>query len=91
MAILIIDMGIPPGKIPEQCGTASRWFLDALGEIGKKADVVHPWRDEELPVPTAVSGAVITGSWSMVTDEEPWSEKTAEWIRQALFFVTGTS
>ena len=86
MAILIIDMGIPPGKIPEQCGTASRWFLDALGEIGKKADVVHLWRGEELPVPTAVSGAVITGSWSMVTDGEPWSEKTAEWLRQALFF-----
>lgn len=86
MAILIVEMGTPPGKIPEQCGTTAQWFLKVLSEIGKKAEVVRPYLGEELPLPTTVAGAIITGSWSMVTDNEAWSERTAEWIRQALFF-----
>ncbi len=86
MAILIVETGMPPGKIPEQCGTTAQWFRNVVTKIGKKAEVVRPWLDETLPIPTTVSGAIITGSWSMVTDEETWSEKTAEWIRQALFF-----
>lgn len=86
MAILIVEMGTPPGNIPKQCGATAQWFLDALSEIGKKAEVVRPFLGEELPLPTTVAGAIITGSWSMVTDNEQWSEKTAEWIRQALFF-----
>ena len=86
MAIWIVETGGPPGKIPEKCGTTAQWFTNALAEIGKRAEAVRPWRGEPLPVPTSVSGAILTGSWSMVTDHEDWSEKTAEWIRQALFF-----
>ena len=86
MAILIVETGMPPGDIPQRCGSTAQWFLDALNEIGKRADIVRPYLGEALPVPTSVSGAIITGSWSMVTDHEEWSEKTAEWIRQALVF-----
>ena len=86
MAILIVETGEPPGKIPEKCGTTAQWFENAMAEIGKKAETVRPYRGEALPVPTSVAGAIITGSWSMVTDHEDWSEKTAEWIRQLLFF-----
>ncbi|MEA4681949.1 glutamine amidotransferase, partial [Klebsiella pneumoniae] len=28
--------------------------------------------------------AVLTGSWAMVTDRLAWSERTADWIRQAV-------
>ncbi len=34
-----------------------------------------------LPDYTAVSGVIITGSHAMVTDREPWSEFTADWLR----------
>lgn len=60
--------------------------MSALAKIGKKADVVRPYLSEKLPEPTSVTAAIITGSWSMVTDRETWSEKTAQWIRQAMPF-----
>lgn len=45
--------------------------------------MVRPERGERLPHPDAVAGAVITGSWSMVTDRLAWSESTAAWLLQA--------
>lgn len=86
MAILIIEMGAPPDSIQASCGQTAEWFLSALAKIGKKADVIRPYLGEKLPEPTSVTAAIITGSWSMVTDRETWSEKTAEWIRQAMPF-----
>lgn len=38
---------------------------------------------EELPPFESVLGIIITGSHSMVTDEEAWSLKTEKWISQA--------
>jgi GMP synthase (glutamine-hydrolysing) len=37
-----------------------------------------------LPDPTSVAGIVVTGSSAMVTDREPWSERTAEWLATAV-------
>lgn len=86
MAILIIETGTPPDTITARCGQTASWFLDALAKIGKKADVIRPYLGEILPEPTSVTAAIITGSWSMVTDREAWSEKIAEWIRKAMPF-----
>ncbi len=86
MAILIIETGTPPDTITARCGQTAGWFLTALAKIGKKADVVRPYLGEKLPEPTSVTAAIITGSWSMVTDREAWSEKTADWIRKAMPF-----
>lgn len=86
MAITIIEMGNPPESILARCGQTASWFLDALAEIGKSADVIRPWLGEKLPEPTSVTAAIITGSWSMVTDREGWSEKTGEWIRKTMPF-----
>ncbi len=36
-----------------------------------------------LPDPMSCSGAVITGSHAMVTDNAPWMGETAAWLRQA--------
>ena len=86
MAILIVEMGTPPGTIAQMCGSTAQWFDKVLAQTGRTTRVVRPYLGEELPVPTSIPGAIITGSWSMVTDKDEWSEKTAEWIRQALFF-----
>ena len=45
--------------------------------------IVRPSLGEALPPPQEVAGAIITGSWHMVTDREDWSELTAAWIREA--------
>ena len=88
MAILIIEMGIPPGRIPEKCGETAQWFINRLTGFGKKAEVVRPYRSDTLPAPETVKGAIITGSWAMVTDRADWSERTADWIRQAMAIDT---
>ena len=88
MAVLIIEMGIPPGKIPEKCGGTAQWFINCLQGFGKKADVVRPYLGEEIPAPETVKGAIITGSWAMVTDRADWSERTADWVRQAVAIET---
>ena len=88
MAILIIEMGVPPGKISEECGETAQWFVNRLADFGKKADIVRPYKGDPIPSPDTVKGAIITGSWAMVTDRADWSEKTAEWIRQAMTIDT---
>lgn len=36
------------------------------------------------PDPRGYAGAIVTGSGAMVTDREPWSEATADWLRRAI-------
>ena len=86
MAITIIETGTPPESVLARCGQTADWFLAALAKIGKKADVIRPYLEEKLPEPVSVTAAIITGSWSMVTDREEWSERIAEWIRKAMPF-----
>lgn len=83
--LLIIQMGVPPDDIIADFGEQARWIQDALGEAARdmSIQIVRPAAGEALPEPRAVAGAIITGSWNMVTDREDWSERTAEWVRHA--------
>lgn len=45
-----------------------------------KCDVIT---GETLPNTNDISGVILTGSHSMVTDHEAWSEMTADWLREA--------
>lgn len=83
-SILIIQTGSPPADLRTQWGEQGDWFRSALTGLGVDVSVVQPHLGEALPEPAKVSGAAITGSWSMVTDREGWSERTAEWIRGAM-------
>jgi len=78
---LIVQMGNPPDDLRVHIGEQSDWFRAALGEHGADALVVRPFAGEALPAPDSIAGAVITGSWAMVTDKEDWSERTADWVR----------
>ncbi|MDR0934176.1 MAG: glutamine amidotransferase [Burkholderiaceae bacterium] len=85
MGLLIIEMGMPPEHVRSACGSTAEWFLQVLGkEGGVSLRVVRPWQGDALPEPEEVAGAVITGSWAMVTDRLDWSERTADWIRRAM-------
>lgn len=81
--LAIIQMGRPPEDLRQAQGEQSDWMLAALEDPGLPVRVFKPHDDEPLPTWNDVSGAVLTGSWSMVTDREPWSERTAEWLRGA--------
>ncbi|MBA4205122.1 MAG: GMP synthase [Polymorphum sp.] len=83
-SILIIQTGTPPADLRTQWGEQGDWFRSALEGLGLDVSVVQPHLGEALPEPADVRGAAITGSWSMVSDREDWSERTADWIRSAM-------
>lgn len=82
--LAIIQMGHPPEDIRNSQGEQPDWVKAALAGSARPLSVVNPYRDEPLPDPSTIAGAVLTGSWSMVTDREDWSERTAEWLRTAM-------
>ena len=88
--LLILQVGTPPDDIRAETGDLPQWFEAAIGKGGgtgegaAKITVVRVFEGEPLPAPGAHSAAIITGSWAMVTDLLPWSEATAQWIRDAM-------
>ncbi|MDL2284916.1 glutamine amidotransferase [Oxalobacter sp. OttesenSCG-928-P03] len=85
MNLLIVEMGVPPDTVRLACGSHADWFLRALeARAGIFPRVIRPYLGEMLPEPADIAGALITGSWSMVTEHLPWSEATADWIKKAM-------
>ncbi|MGY5955297.1 glutamine amidotransferase [Kosakonia sp. BK9b] len=82
--LIIIQVGTAPEPLREAHGDIPHWFCQAIGCSSDEVDVVRVFEGETLPRPDARRAAIITGSWAMVSDRLPWSEKTAEWIRDAV-------
>lgn len=83
-ALLLIQVGTPPNDIRAKEGDLPDWFCRALDCPSEAVDIVRVFEGEELPPPGMHRAAIITGSWSMVTDRQAWSEYTAQWIRDAM-------
>lgn len=83
LPLLLVQMGHPPADIRAAVGEQPQWFRAALGDVGP-VRVVCPFEGEPLPVAGTFRAAVISGSWSMVTDREEWSERTAAWAREMI-------
>ncbi|MGM4985984.1 MULTISPECIES: glutamine amidotransferase [Rhizobium] len=82
--LILIQTGTPPDEIRIPLGDLPDWYCHALGRATDSIEVVRVFDGDGLPKPDPSRIAVITGSWSMVTDREPWSEATAAWIRDAM-------
>ncbi len=82
--LLLIQTGDAPEPIRARHGGFADWFRAAMRVDSAQMRVVRVDAGEALPAPREVAGAVITGSAAMVTDRAGWSERTADWIRQAL-------
>jgi GMP synthase (glutamine-hydrolysing) len=81
---LIVRTGRAPEVISARHGDFPRWFRLGLRLHHQALHIVDVEQGETLPPPSTVAGAVLTGSASMVTDRELWSERTAGWIRDAM-------
>ncbi len=86
--IAVIQAGRPPKDLRDRAGEQADWFRSALHGLDAEIIVVRPFQGDNLPEAGSFSHAVITGSWSMVTDREEWSERTAAWIRQIISMNT---
>lgn len=82
--LLIIATGAPPPAIRARFGDYPGWFLHAMRWPRLQALTVQVDRDQALPAPGAVCGALITGSAAMVSERLDWSERTAGWLRAAI-------
>src|SRR5664279_2796903 len=82
--VLIICTGRAPADIRARNGDFPHWFRRGLGLRIDQVRAVAVVAGEELPAPREISGAIITGSASMVTGRATWSEQCAGWVRGAI-------
>ena len=82
--VLIIRTGQAPAAIRSRHGDFPHWFRLVAGLRRERVQVVDVAAGESLPPADTVAGAIITGSAAMVTEQLPWSEHTAGWIRDAM-------
>ncbi len=65
-------------------GDFEDWIASGLAQAPSanpiNVQTLDPRITTEWPAPDQIAGVVITGSPAMVTDREPWSERTAGWL-----------
>jgi GMP synthase (glutamine-hydrolysing) len=80
---LILETGRPLDPLRLH-GSFGHWIRVAAGLHGREVRHLDVIGGESLPADARpYAGVLITGSGSMVSDREPWSERSAEWLRDA--------
>jgi GMP synthase (glutamine-hydrolysing) len=79
---LILETGQPVASMRRHRGFP-HWIRVAAGLDRDEAVVVNVEAGEELPGREGFAGAIVTGSGAMVTDRAQWSERSAQWLREA--------
>ena len=82
--LVIFKVGSTYPDIAAELGDFEHWIAAGLPASTLHVKVVDPRAGDALPATEAVAGVIVTGSHSMVTDREPWSEQVAEWLRAAV-------
>lgn len=74
-------------SIPDLCrnyGDFEDWMIRYMGVMRQAVKIVNVEKGEPLPSFDDLDGVLITGSHAMVSDRLAWSERTAEWLRDAV-------
>src|SRR5687768_2758526 len=84
---LIVETGQPALRL-RRYGRFPHWIRVAAGLEASEAVVVNVERGDALPRRVgfgghAFAGVIVTGSAAMVTDKADWSERSADWLRDA--------
>jgi GMP synthase (glutamine-hydrolysing) len=83
-ALLFLQVGHTFEEIARERGDYDVWFKRALvGQSDEDFVPVRAFAGEALPAHFGYRGIVVSGSWSMVTDREPWSEAAGQYLRAA--------
>lgn len=81
--VVILKTGTTYPTLRETFGDFDSWFVARLApELN--VHVVDVTADDLPGRPEDWDGIVITGSPAMVSDREPWSERTAGWLAEAV-------
>jgi GMP synthase (glutamine-hydrolysing) len=79
---LILETGQPVASLRRH-GRFPHWIRVAAGLGADAAVVVDVEHGEALPSRDGFAGVLITGSGAMVTERRDWSERSADWLREA--------
>lgn len=82
--LLILKVGSTHAHIAAELQDFEHWIQAGLQDDQLPVMVLDPREGQALPAQADFAGVVITGSHSMVSDREPWSEATAAWLREAV-------
>ncbi len=80
---LIVKMGETMPDLQARRGDYEHWFASALAGDPARIEIIDA-RSAELPSPEPFRSVVMTGSSSLVSDREPWSERAAAWLRRVV-------
>jgi len=78
--LFIIKAGITFENTKKSYKDFDTWVVDKLDNQNLDIEVIHIQEKIYLPELDTIAGVVITGSHSMVTDEESWSVAIEKWI-----------
>lgn len=81
--LVIIKVGDAFPEVVRDYGDFETLFQQALAADGFTASVFDPRTGAPLPDLATIDGLFITGSHSMVSEREPWSEALQPWLRDA--------
>ncbi len=82
--VLILKMCTTlPSLLPRR-GDYEDWILAGMGLPPERASVLHAYRGDPLPESDGAAAIVVTGSSAMVSEREPWSERAAAWLGDAV-------
>jgi GMP synthase (glutamine-hydrolysing) len=79
---LILETGQPVASMRRH-GGFPHWIRVAAGLERDAAVVTNVERGDPLPPRQGFAGVIVTGSGAMVTDRHEWSERSAQWLRDA--------
>jgi GMP synthase (glutamine-hydrolysing) len=79
---LILETGQPVPTMRRH-GRFPHWIRVAAGLPADATRVVNVEAGEALPDAGGFAGVLITGSAAMVTERRDWSERSAQWLRDA--------
>jgi GMP synthase (glutamine-hydrolysing) len=80
---LILETGRPVASMRRH-GGFPHWIRVAAGLERDEAVVVDVQAGDALPSRDGFAGTIVTGSGAMVTDRADWSERSAQWLREAV-------
>jgi GMP synthase (glutamine-hydrolysing) len=87
-SLLIVKTGTTLYSISTRRGDFEDWICASMGVDRECLTVASVFEEAALPRPENLTGIVITGSSAMVSHREPWSERTAAWLREAVMCET---
>ncbi len=83
-SLVIIKAGSTFPAIKQALGDFEDWVISASGLSADAFSVSVPQEGEALPPAECVSGVIITGSHTMVTDQDVWMQQLEVWIADAV-------